>query len=252
MRIFLGSVAWRNAEIQHMQSMLQLWNHLSEQKIDFQDGTVVGDALISRSRSIVASAFLRSNCDVLLTIDSDIWFRPQDAVKLAEEAFRYHMIGSMYVTRSATRPQPAVLLPDEPVYFDDSAKPLTVRFISTGFMAVHRSVFERVSKTLPMCHKGWNDQGSDTSFWPFYMPFVLPDDHEENLYLSEDWAFCERARQAGYKIWLDPSIRLGHVGNYMFTNEDLAREARHDPAPMRLTREPGGALTSDILEPVRV
>src|SRR3970282_2168705 len=29
-------------------------------------------------------------------------------------------------------------------------------------------------------------------------------------YLSEDWAFCERARQCGFQIWADPSIILQH------------------------------------------
>lgn len=29
---------------------------------------------------------------------------------------------------------------------------------------------------------------------------------------GEDLAFCRRAKQLGYKIWVDPSIQCGHVG----------------------------------------
>lgn len=38
--------------------------------------------------------------------------------------------------------------------------------------------------------------------------------------VGEDLSFCWRARQAGYKLYLDPSISLGHVGNFIF-NEDF-------------------------------
>lgn len=33
-------------------------------------------------------------------------------------------------------------------------------------------------------------------------------------YLSEDFSFSHRARQAGYKIHADSTIRLGHIGRY--------------------------------------
>lgn len=36
---------------------------------------------------------------------------------------------------------------------------------------------------------------------------------------GEDLAFCWRARELGYKIVCDPSIRLGHVGHHVITRE---------------------------------
>ncbi len=39
-------------------------------------------------------------------------------------------------------------------------------------------------------------------------------------YLSEDFAFSHRARQAGYKIYADSTIRLGHIGRYTYAWED--------------------------------
>lgn len=35
--------------------------------------------------------------------------------------------------------------------------------------------------------------------------------------VGEDIAFSWRARQCGYKIWIDPNIFLGHVGNQIIT-----------------------------------
>lgn len=250
MKLFLGSVVWRTEEVAHAQAMRSLVRHLDREGIEFTDATVVGDALVSRSRSIAASAFLRSDADVMLTIDSDIWFRPEDAVSLCEKAMEFGVIGALYMTRSLNT-QPALLLPEgESVTFAPGASPVSVRFASTGFMAVHRSVFERLSEGLPLCHQGWSDRGADTSFWPFYMPFTIPWEGDGHMYLSEDWAFCQRAKDAGMGIWLDPSIRLAHYGQTAYTLEDLFRQSKPAPLPMRLTLNADGALTTEALTPV--
>ena len=38
--------------------------------------------------------------------------------------------------------------------------------------------------------------------------------------LSEDYSFCERARQAGFTVMADTRIRLWHVGTYRYGWED--------------------------------
>ena len=241
MKIFLGSVTWRTEEVGYSQSMRLLHRELDRKRIEFTDATVVGDALVSRARSIAASAFLRSDCDVMLSIDSDIWFRPEDAIALCEKAITRGIIAALYMTRSLNI-QPALMLSNRPVTFSPDAEPVEVPFSSTGFMAATRAVFETLSAELPLCHKGWSDRGADTSFWPFYMPYTIPWEGDGNLYLSEDWAFCQRAKDAGFKVWLDPSVRVGHIGSYMYTLEDLIREPRAKAQPMTLMREDDGTL----------
>ena len=247
MKLYLGNAVWRTEEVGHSQSMRLLARELDKREIEFTDGTVVGDALISRARSIIGSAFMRSDADVLLSIDSDIWFRPEDAISLAEKALEYDMIAGMYMTRSLTT-QPALMLPDEEVIFAANSSPVEVPYISTGFVAVNRRVFEALSQELPLCHKGWNDRGADTSFWPFYMPFTIPWEGDGEMYLSEDWAFCQRAKDAGFKVWLDPSIRLGHLGQVMFTLEDLIRPPKIAPVPLALHRNGTGELQTTVLD----
>ena len=46
----------------------------------------------------------------------------------------------------------------------------------------------------------------------------LPDEK-----LGEDLAFCQRARAAGYEIWCDPTVRIGHVGSVTIWPEDGSR-----------------------------
>ena len=251
MKVYLGGAVWRTEEAAHSQCMRQLWRELDRRGIEFVDGTVVGDALISRARSIIASAFLRSDADVLLSIDSDIWFRAQDAISLCEKAQERGIVAALYMTRGLNT-QPALMLPNESVSFHADAGVVEAPFVSTGFIAVGRGVFQALSETLPLCHQGWTDRGVDTSFWPFYMPFVIPWEGDGHMYLSEDWAFCQRARDAGFQIWLDPSIRLGHMGQVMFTLENLIQAPRPPAQPLRLIRDAGGELQVFTVEEIPV
>jgi hypothetical protein len=43
-------------------------------------------------------------------------------------------------------------------------------------------------------------------FWPMFTPFKLGPD-----YLSEDYAFGQRAMDLGFKTWLDPKSILIHM-----------------------------------------
>ena len=246
MKLYLGNAVWRTEEVGHSQAMRSLVRVLDKRGLEFYDGTVVGDALISRARSVIGSRFLRSDKDVLLSIDSDIWFRPEDAISLAEKAMEYDIVAAMYMTRGLEN-QPALMLPDHPVIFAANAMPVEAPFVSTGFVAVNRKVFQALSEELPLCHRGWSDRGVDTSFWPFYMPYTIPWDDEGHIYLSEDWAFCQRAKDMGFKVWLDPSIRLGHFGQTMFTLEDLIRAPKPDPEPLKLYRNGTGELQTEVL-----
>jgi hypothetical protein len=67
-------------------------------------------------------------------------------------------------------------------------------------------------------------------FYPFFATFTLKDAAGDYHYLSEDWAFCERARQIGFKVWMDQSIILQHMGWYPFTVADLAQETSPFPS----------------------
>ena len=253
MRIYYGEICYNAVNPAHHDAVISFALECVRRSIIVDRGVVNGDALVSRSRSIVASAFLRSEADVLLTIDSDIWFKAADAIKLCEDALEYDFIAGLYLTRGLKK-QSALLLPlDTSVVFQDDSKPVEVRYISTGFMAVSRKGMEKTLEhsQLPHCHKGMSHMGQDTSFWPLYMPFCIPDaGPEENLYLSEDWALCQRAKDAGFKMWLDPSIRLGHVGQEMYTMEDLLRNPKPEPRPIKLIQKEGQlvAYISDMGE----
>jgi len=58
---------------------------------------------------------------------------------------------------------------------------------------------------------------------PYFQPLVVPDG-EGHWYLGEDFAFCERARRAGHRIWADTTVRLFHIGGYPYSWEDAGAD----------------------------
>lgn len=186
-----------------------------------------GDALISRSRSIVASSFLKKCQDeMLMFLDDDIIIDPRDAVKLMHECHekKLPILGAAYPLKGRSNPGLAVQFQDkEPVRFGDGGKLVPMKYISSGCMIIRREVLERFIKkeAAPFCKHG------NMGYYPFFQHVQKNmGDHYEDL--SEDWYFCDKARELGYSIWCDTTIKLGHVGPYEYTWDDVA-DFRNNP-----------------------
>jgi 2-polyprenyl-3-methyl-5-hydroxy-6-metoxy-1,4-benzoquinol methylase len=167
-----------------------------------------GDGYIPRARGIIVSRWWRETADdVFLMIDDDIVFDPEDADRLVEQCRNGHdVICAAYPIRDGGALAISTLTA-EPIRFLPGLAPVEIRYAATGFMAVHRRVIDALVPTLPLCHAN-----QPWSYWPMFGGMVIPEiEPIEHVDLSEDWAFCERARAAGFKIWFDPTIRLGHL-----------------------------------------
>ncbi len=68
-----------------------------------------------------------------------------------------------------------------------------------GFCAITREALHAIAETLPLVTNGqrWR---------PFCVPFV-----EDGTYYADDYAFFERARRAGCRVWLDTELVVSHV-----------------------------------------
>ncbi len=80
-------------------------------------------------------------------------------------------------------------------------------------MAVHRDVIKALIPELPLC----GDKANITeSMWPFFDTFWVTGEDGSSDYLSEDYAFGERALRHGFKTWLEPNVILYHLGRYPY------------------------------------
>lgn len=212
--VLLTVCTHRTIDIDVMGSIMML---AGEMKHRFAWSPVRGDALISRARSRVASYFLQERDeDILFFIDDDIVFEPEQAVRIIDDVSNgMDICGGMYVQKK-TLDKTCVFFDDQTVKFSPDAVPVEVEAMPTGFLAIHRRVFEKMKEIVPLCHPG------TLNFYPFFDPFPMKKNGKW-IHLSEDWAFCQRARQIGFKVWLDPSIFLGHKGEAIYDLHDKAR-----------------------------
>ncbi len=215
-------IVYRYPQAEFVMSTIQLIDHCKRVEQPLYYRAMRGDALIERTRGRAATAFIMdTNYDVLLQVDDDIGFSPEDAVQVAKQAMDLGIVCGAYLTRHQTQGIPTSYLePGQSVrFFSGDPTPVQIRWAGGGFMAVHRKVYEALAEDLPLLHR--ND---DLRHYPFYSTMLSQDptmSEDYPILLSEDWAFCERARKAGYSTWLNTNVRLTHFGVTAFTLENL-------------------------------
>lgn len=186
-----------------------------------------GDALIQRVRSrVVSEWYRRAADDVFLMIDDDVVFPVEGAesvVALAREK-RSIAVGAYPVKDGGHLACRAYV--GQRLVFGDDMPPVEIQWPATGFMAVHRDVITAMieSGELPLCGK------DDRTMWPFFDTFWITGEDGGSEYLSEDYAFGERARRLGFKTWLDQSVILFHMGGYPYNVHNMPT-AEHTERP---------------------
>lgn len=149
---------------------------------------------IASSRTWLVNEALRLGGTHLLFVDADMMF-PDDTIPrlLAHEkdivAADYHkrqfpltFVGQPLTERAETLYQ--------------------AKHAGTGLMLIDLSIFK----------KEWvNPQTGTKVAW-----FNFGRDSQGQLALGEDAWFCYSARDNGFETWIDPTLQVGHVGEYIY------------------------------------
>lgn len=209
------------------------------------------ESLVQRARNYLADEFLRSKYTHLMFIDADIGFKSDDVLALAALAApntEYDIVCGPYPKKMINwgKVKLAVdkgLGDKDPTnlqrYVGDFVlnpiagretfaidQPTEVAEAGTGFMMIQRSALERWATAYPEQeylpdHAGSANFDGKRSITAFFDCVIDP---TSKRYLSEDYYFCQKAREAGIKVWMCPWIELNHTGSYTFggTLADLA------------------------------
>ena len=228
LKVYLSSVIWRQTEALQMKSLLPL---IINKRYGYFPQT--GDALVERARGISATYFLKhTDADVFLSIDSDIVdFSPFAIDELVEQAVTHDIVAGIYLCKSVSRTKPSSLFLDNTsIEFGQDSTPVEIQWGATGMLAVHRRVFEKMAEGMDLLH----EKEDTRAFYPFFQSMIVDSD-EGKILLSEDYAFCERARELGFKIYANPSVRMGHMGPYVYRLEDMAT-SQLKPQALKISR----------------
>jgi hypothetical protein len=87
------------------------------------------------------------------------------------------------------------------------------RRVATGFMMIQKQVFTKLAEM----HPEWLHQDNMNPEEKLYSFFDFKCTPEG--YIGEDFLFCDRAREAGFSAWIDPTIKLGHMGIHEFKSD---------------------------------
>jgi hypothetical protein len=178
-----------------------------------------GFSAIDQGRNQMASDALNEGFAETMWIDTDIGF-DADAV----ERLRSHGLP----IACGLYPQPGVrslacqLLPGtEKIVFGEGGGLVEIMYAAAGFLHVRREAYESIRETLnlPLCNTRFG-----RGVWPFFQSMAIenpdPSAKVRHRYLTDDFAFSHRARQAGLKIMADTTIRLWRVGSYGYGWEE--------------------------------
>jgi hypothetical protein len=182
-----------------------------------------GYSAIDQGRCLMAQQALDAGFEELFWIDADIAFWPDDVDKVrALGALGHWMVAGAYPVKGWPVMTMEPMDKSHPVLFGPHAELVPLKYAATGFFYTHAQVYRRI----------WNLSNlSKVLIWgqhyafPWFYPILT-----EGEYLGEDFAFCLRAREAGFEIKLDPTIRLAHIGRYSYSWDFASRGVRTEPA----------------------
>lgn len=225
----------------YVQSILNLIQVFSQAGHKVSCSFMFNESLITRARNNMTYAFLESEADYLFWIDSDIKFRPQDALRMLEADKA--LIGGIYPKKEInwhTVREAASRGEENLANFTGSFVvntigmvsemtvpqhlPCEVAAIGTGFMLVKREVFETLKPHTPTFKSDMNTYHGK-EIYAFFQDPICPDTQR---FLSEDYYFCEQYRKHGGQVWAAPWCKMGHMGTYLFEGTLIENKEERD------------------------
>lgn len=202
------------------------------------------ESLIQRARNYIVDEFLRSDCTHLMFIDADIGFNAKDVLSLLAvhhtDPEKYNVVTAPYpkktiawekvkkaadMGRANDNPfdleqysADFVFNPVQKMSSFNLAEPLEIGEGGTGFMLIPRETLEKYKASYPELsykpdHARTENFDGSREIMAYFDCVIDPD---TKRYLSEDYFFCKKSRQAGMHVWMCPWMQLNHIGSYIF------------------------------------
>jgi GT2 family glycosyltransferase len=159
---------------------------------------------IAEARNVLVKTFLSTGREWLYMTDTDTIFRPDVISRLLRNADQDHLVISALLYANGHPPFPIMYERIADMSLDYAVfqviqkwEPKTlvrVDAVGAGCLLVHRDVFLEIEKKFPRRASIWFEYSSMGS-----------------VVIGEDFTFCMRAADAGFGIYVDTAVRVGHI-----------------------------------------
>lgn len=213
-------------------------NHL----LPVQMGT---SAMINMARTVNGYAFLNSEAEWALLIDSDMVWDPDAIIRLsktAKEKKAKVVSGLTFIESTEGRivPHAYEIIPNPTGGYVQSPyavlptfdEPFQVHAAGGACLLVHRDVYQDVL-----------DLGQGKTGYPWQEDVYQPKIDEQ---MGEDLVFCQRIRTAGHEIWYEPRAFFGHMRRpTIITTQEYADSAKRSIQAQETLEVDGNLHTTD-------
>lgn len=191
-----------------------------------------GSSQIDLARSCLASQSLQEQYTETLWVDADIQFKPEDVERL--RSHNLPITAGLYPQKGNGEFAGKHMDETKKAKFGIGGGLLEMRYVGMGFTHVRSEVYWKIKQhfQMPDCGGGYNP---GKTFTPFFITSIAPDGAGGMCYLSEDYSFCHRVRECGFKIMADTTIRLGHAGRKVYTWDDVVAQKNYDSVEVEIS-----------------
>jgi hypothetical protein len=159
------------------------------------------DALIQRSRNDLFKIAVENNFDGILWIDSDIEWEPKWAVEIVNRD--KDIIGLPVIKKSLQETYNVKCNPEDLVTNEDGL--ISVLSVGTGFLYMGKKAIDYL----------W-ENSEEYSELEKTGRMVFSVNIKDGQLVSEDVSVCNKLKDGGFDIFIDPSKTCNHVGNLKY------------------------------------
>lgn len=204
MKITIAIVTNRQVQPKTLQSLLELTHHNKHHDLHFVVATEGYTTAQGRIYCVIQAQ--RNKSDYILYVDDDMTLEPDTIDRLLTHG--KEIVGVNAYSRTLPLSTTVMMMDEKGEYKDPSKNTewamrvpeelFEVLAVGMGVALIKMEVFETIPK-----------------------PWFKFDMHKDGYMLKgEDAWFCSEARKKGYKIFCDGSLKIGHIGNYVYKKEE--------------------------------
>jgi hypothetical protein len=192
--------------IAYLQSLLETQKRFVAANARLEMNFILQDSLIMRARNQLVSDFLASEATDLIMIDSDIGWDAADILRLLR--YDVQVAAGVYQRKSDQKIDFTVKFPEGGIARNKHTGLMIAERVGTGFLRLRRDALELMIEKYPELH--YQDGNGRTGYCLFDTSLI------NGRFCGEDFTFCDRWRAIGGDVWVDPDIRLSHIGSKAF------------------------------------